>query len=86
MSHDCQSCGMPIESDPYCPHCVDGQGRLQDFDTRFERMVGWALRENPALARADAERNTLASMARMPAWADHPRVRGGSSGGGSPAR
>ena len=75
MSHDCASCGMPIESGPYCTHCVDASGRLQDFDTRFERMVGWARRENPALTREQAERDTLAYMARMPAWREHPRVR-----------
>lgn len=75
MTHPCQSCGMPIEAGPYCPHCVDAQGRLQDFDTRFARMVGWARRENPALSQAEAERDTLAYMARMPAWQDHPRVK-----------
>ena len=77
MDPECQSCGMPIESGPYCPHCVDAAtGRLQDFDLRFERMVGWALRENPSLSRGEAEASTLAYMARMPAWKDHPRVRG----------
>ena len=54
MSHDCQSCGMPIESGIYCPHCVDASGTLQDFDTRFARMVGWARRENPALTPEQA--------------------------------
>lgn len=75
MSHDCQSCGMPIDNGRYCNHCVDAQGQLQDFDQRFERMVQWALREEPGLARADAERRTLDYMARMPAWARHPRVQ-----------
>lgn len=74
MSTPCQSCGMPIDNGRYCPHCVDAQGRLQDFDTRFERMVQWALREAPGLARAEAEQRTLAYMASMPAWAQHPRV------------
>ena len=74
MSHECTSCGMPIESGPYCTYCVDASGQLQDFDTRFERMVGWARRENPALTREQAERDTLATMARMPAWREHPRV------------
>lgn len=79
MTTPCQSCGMPIDNGPYCPHCVDAQGRLQDFDTRFERMVQWALRETPGLDRAQAEGRTLDYMARMPAWAAHPRVqqRGG---------
>lgn len=75
MNHPCESCGMPIDNGPYCHYCVDEHGRLQDFDTRFERMVQWALRENPALARAQAEANTLQYMARMPAWAGHPRVQ-----------
>ena len=75
MSHSCESCGMSIDTGRYCPYCVDSQGHLQDFDTRFERMVQWALREDPALDRATAERRTLAYMARMPAWAQHPRVR-----------
>ncbi len=80
MSHDCESCGLPIASGTYCAHCVDAEGRLQDFDTRFARMVGWAQRENPALTRDEAERDTLAYMARMPAWREHPRVRAASAG------
>ena len=76
MSHHCESCGMPIENGAYCQYCVDSQGRLQDFDTRFERMVGWAMREDPKLTRPQAEANTLKYMARMPAWKDHPRVAG----------
>jgi hypothetical protein len=75
MSHDCESCGMPIESGAYCKYCLDEQGKLQDFDTRFERMVGWARREDPGLSREQAEANTLKYMARMPAWKDHPRVK-----------
>ena len=39
MSHSCESCGMSIDTGRYCPYCVDSQGHLQDFDTRFERMV-----------------------------------------------
>lgn len=75
MSHHCESCGMPIDNGSYCTHCVDAEGRLQDFETRFERMVQWALREEQGLARDEAERRTQAYMARMPAWAQHPRVR-----------
>lgn len=76
MSHQCESCGMPIDSGPYCKYCVDETGKLQDFDTRFERMVQWALREDRKLSREQAEANTLKYMARMPAWARHPRVAG----------
>ena len=73
--HHCESCGMPIESGPYCQHCVDEHGKLQAFDERFERMVQWQLRQKPGLVRVQAERETLAYMSKMPAWRDHPRVR-----------
>jgi len=65
---------MPIDNGCYCSHCVDANGQLQDFDVRFERMVQWALRKDPALGRQQAEHNTLAYMATMPAWARHPKV------------
>lgn len=77
MSHACESCGMPIDNGSYCQYCVDADGRLQDFDTRFERMVQWALGESPGVERAEAERRTRAYMARMPAWAGHPRLTQG---------
>lgn len=80
MSHSCESCGMPIETGRYCAYCVDASGQLQDFDTRFERMVQWALREDTSLTRPAAEANTLAYMAKMPAWAQHPRVRAAAAG------
>ncbi|HMT90601.1 MAG TPA: MarR family transcriptional regulator [Dermatophilaceae bacterium] len=68
----CESCGMPIESGPYCEHCVDAGGRLQDFDTRFERMVGWAQRKGAD--RASAEAQTREYMRGMPVWRDHPHL------------
>ncbi len=72
MSHKCESCGMPIEAGPYCQHCVDASGQLQDFATRFERMVAWQQRRGSP--RAQAEQETIAYMATMPAWKDHPAV------------
>jgi len=72
---NCDSCGMPIETGPYCNHCVDAHGKLQPFDERSERMVQWQMRQKPNLDRAQAEKDTLAYMARMPAWKDHPRVK-----------
>ena len=72
---NCDSCGMPIEAGPYCNYCVDDHGKLQPFDERFERMVQWQMRQKPHLDRAQAEKETLAYMARMPAWKDHPRVK-----------
>jgi len=75
-NHTCESCGMPIEAGPYCPYCVDAKGNLQPFEERFERMVQWQSKREPGAARADLERKTLAHMASMPAWKDHPRVKG----------
>ncbi len=51
----CESCGMPIESGPYCSYCVDESGKLQPFEERFERMVQFQLRQDPKLDRAAAE-------------------------------
>ena len=73
MSHNCESCGMPIESGPYCQYCVDEAGVLQDFPTRFERMVQWQERRGSPRAQAEAE--TIVYMSKMPAWKDHPEVR-----------
>ena len=72
----CESCGLPIEAGPYCRHCVDERGALQPFEERFERMVQWTLGHEPGLARPEAERRTRAYMRTMPAWRDHPRLRG----------
>lgn len=73
MSTTCESCGMPIETGHYCQYCVDEQGNLQEFATRFERMVAWQQRRGSS--RADAERETAAYMATMPAWKDDPALR-----------
>jgi hypothetical protein len=72
----CESCGMPIEAGAYCMHCVDEDGQLQDFETRFARMVAWTMRQDIALDRTEAEKRTIAYMATMPAWRDHRRVCG----------
>jgi hypothetical protein len=66
---------MPIALGTYCSHCVGADGNLQPFEERFERMVQWSLRENPGTSRREAEARTLAYMAGMPAWKEHPRVR-----------
>jgi hypothetical protein len=71
----CESCGMTIESGPYCGHCVDEKGVLQPFEERFERMVQWQAKKEPGTPRADLEKKTLLYMSKMPAWKDHPRVR-----------
>jgi hypothetical protein len=66
---------MPIETGPYCQYCLGSDGKLQPFEERFERMVQWQLRQKPGTERKQAERETLAYMATMPAWKDHPRVK-----------
>jgi hypothetical protein len=38
-------------------------------------MVAWQMRRSPDKSRDVVERETLAFMARMPAWKNHPRVR-----------
>jgi hypothetical protein len=65
---------MPIETGRYCSYCTDSTGALQSFDDRFERMVAWQARSQPEASRTDLEAATLAYMATMPAWRDHPRV------------
>ena len=70
----CESCGMPIESGVYCPHCTDETGRLQQFDERLERMSQWMLAQKKAPTRSAAEQQALAYMATMPAWRAHPQL------------
>jgi hypothetical protein len=65
---------MPIESGKYCAYCATPTGELQPFEDRFEKMIGWQLRQKPGLSRADAEHDTLLFMSKMPAWRDHPQV------------
>jgi alpha-ketoglutarate-dependent taurine dioxygenase len=65
---------MPIETGRYCEHCTDDNGDLQSFDERFGRMVAWQASRQPGAGRAEVEAATLAYMATMPAWRDHPRV------------
>ena len=72
--HSCESCGMPIETGRWCAYCTTDSGELQPFDERFARMVAWQERRYPEQPRADAEAATLAYLATMPAWRDHPRV------------
>ncbi len=73
----CESCGMPIETGRYCAHCVDEHGELQDFEARFARMTSWQRRSHPEQSDDEVARATLAYMATMPAWRDHPRVVAG---------
>jgi len=71
----CLSCAMPIESGSYCQYCADEHGNLQPFEERFERMAQWMSRQKPGLSPEQARQQTLAYMAQMPAWRDHPKVK-----------
>lgn len=83
----CESCSMPIETGRYCVHCTDERGQLQPFDERFARMVAWQRRRQPAETQEAAERATLAWMATMPAWKDHPGLQARrDAAGASPAK
>lgn len=70
----CTSCGMPIESGPYCEYCVDESGALQAFDERLTRMLQWTARHEPKLSPEARETMTLEYMRTMPAWKDHPEL------------
>jgi hypothetical protein len=75
-THDNHARRLPIETGRYCGYCTDESGQLQPFDQRFERMVAWQARRDPAASREELERQTLSYLATMPAWRDHPRVTG----------
>ena len=77
--HKCESCSMPIESGAYCQYCVTASGELQSFEERFEKMIGWQMRQKPGLSRNQAEADTLVFMAEMPAWKNHPKVLAAAS-------
>lgn len=76
----CQSCGMPIETGTYCRHCTNERGELQSFGETLERMTQFLMRTRGITDRAQAQRQTLDYMTRMPAWREHPDLlarRGG---------
>ncbi len=72
--HKCESCTMPIESGQYCQYCSDETGALKPFDDRFESMIGFVMRRDASLTRAQAEQQTLDFMAELPAWRNHPEL------------
>jgi hypothetical protein len=76
MSHaNCHSCGMPIESGKYCQYCSDGHGNLHGFDETVVRMAQFWRSQDQSLSAEAARKKTLAHMATMPAWKDHPKLR-----------
>jgi hypothetical protein len=76
-SKSCEPCDMPIVCGQYCGYCTVSTGQLQSFDEWFERMIGWQARQHPDASRQQLESETLAYLATMPAWRDHPRVQAG---------
>ena len=76
MSATCQSCSMTIESGPYCEHCADPSGDLLAFEEVVARFDQWTARRNPDSSADEIRTQTLAFMATMPAWQDHPQVAG----------
>lgn len=79
----CISCGMPLRTEAdrptghadsaWCVHCSQPDGRLQEFQERFERMVQWEMKMKKK-ARPEAETSTRAYMKTMPAWRDHAEL------------
>jgi hypothetical protein len=67
---------MPVESGPYCQYCADDSGQLHGFEETVARMSQFWRQQEPGLSAADAEAKTLAYMADMPAWKDHPDLKG----------
>jgi len=74
--HHCESCGMPIETGRYCQYCVDAEGKLSSLESRVAGMTAFFMGQDPSLDQAQAERKTRAYMATMPAWKDHPGLKG----------
>jgi hypothetical protein len=66
---------MPIETGQFCQYCVDENGGLQSFDETVARMSQFMTRQEPGLTQAEAEAKTLAHMAGMPAWRNHPGLK-----------
>jgi hypothetical protein len=74
MDKRCESCGMPVEPGPYCPHCVDENGELQSLEERLGRLTNYIFERSPSIGRDGAERQARAYMRTMPAWRDRPEL------------
>jgi len=60
-------------------YCADEQGNLHGFDESVERMTQFMRRQDPSLDEAAARQRTLAYMATMPAWKNHPKLQAAMS-------
>ena len=81
----CQSCGMTIESGPYCQYCLDEKGNLQSFEERLTRLVQFMHQRDPAISGDQARSNALEYMRSMPAWRNNPEVVASEQPGGKRA-
>lgn len=72
----CESCSMAIESGPYCEYCTDESGSLRGFEETVQRMIQFVMHQDGSLSREQAKEKTYEFMGTMPAWKDHPSLRG----------
>lgn len=82
---NCESCGQPLleaadhalgdPASPLCRQCTDESGQLRPFEERLERTTQWAIRKE-GLDRSTAEARARDYMRTMPAWKDHPALKG----------
>ena len=63
---------MKINCGTYCRRCVDDEGKLQEFEERFEKTVQWAMRQDHELSREEAEEKAKSYMRTMPTRRNHP--------------
>ncbi len=73
-THNCQSCGMPVEAGPYCQYCADENGNLHSFEETVTRRSQFMKKQRPGINDEEAEEMTLGYMVTMPAWRDHPQL------------
>lgn len=74
MERKCESCGMPLKEadNMYCEYCVDSDGNLKDFETKFQETVQFVL-NHMKLGKAEAEVFAMETMSKQLAWADRFR-------------
>jgi len=71
-SHTCDSCSMPSKR-PVLSVLRQRAGRASALRGALRAHGSWQARRSPEKNREALEAETLAFMAKMPAWKDHPR-------------
>ncbi len=79
MATECIACGMPMEtaeehamgdvSKDYCLHCARPDGSMQSYEEKLESMIQFLMRVR-GMTAAQARREALARMGKLPAWKD----------------